>query len=86
MEKIGSTMTRLLLALIRAYQLLFSPWVGSQCRFYPTCSAYAQDAIRLHGATRGSWFAIKRLARCHPWNAGGIDVVPPPSSVGPKNG
>lgn len=86
MEKTGLALNRLLLALIRGYQILFSPWVGNQCRFYPTCSAYAEEAIRMHGSGRGSWLAFKRLIRCHPWNPGGIDAVPPPSSAGPKHG
>jgi putative membrane protein insertion efficiency factor len=70
-------MKRLLLALIDGYKLLLSPFFGTQCRFYPTCSAYAREAIETHGAWRGSWLAIWRILRCNPWNAGGIDPVPP---------
>lgn len=66
----------LLLTLIRAYQYLLSPWVGNQCRFYPTCSEYARQAIELHGPARGSWLASRRLCRCHPWHEGGMDPVP----------
>lgn len=69
-------MKRLLLAIIRAYQFLLSPWVGNQCRFYPTCSHYAAEAIERHGAVRGSWLALCRIGRCHPWHPGGMDPVP----------
>jgi uncharacterized protein len=61
---------------IRAYQLLISPLVGPACRFSPSCSQYALEAIRRHGALKGSSLAIKRLLRCHPWHAGGFDPVP----------
>lgn len=69
-------MSRILLALIRLYQLLLSPWLGQQCRFVPTCSQYATEAIQRHGAARGSWLTVRRLARCHPGCAGGHDPVP----------
>ncbi len=69
-------MARLLLALIRAYRFMLSPWWGAQCRFTPTCSHYAMDAIASHGALHGSWLALKRVARCHPWHRGGFDPVP----------
>jgi uncharacterized protein len=72
-----SPMKRLLLALIRLYQLCLSPFVGSQCRFYPTCSVYAAEAIDTHGALRGGWLALRRLLRCHPFHPGGFDPVPP---------
>ncbi len=62
--------------LIRAYQLFVSPLLGPRCRFYPSCSHYAMEAIELHGALRGTWLAIKRIGRCHPWNEGGFDPVP----------
>ncbi|HEV8644197.1 MAG TPA: membrane protein insertion efficiency factor YidD [Burkholderiales bacterium] len=62
--------------LIKLYQYLLSPWVGSHCRFYPTCSEYAKAAIKTHGVLRGSWFAGRRLMRCHPWHPGGADPVP----------
>jgi uncharacterized protein len=65
-----------LIALIRLYQLCISPLLPPACRFYPSCSQYALDAIREHGAVRGTWLAIARLARCHPWNPGGVDFVP----------
>jgi putative membrane protein insertion efficiency factor len=69
-------MSRLLAALIRGYQIAISPLLGPRCRFYPSCSAYALDAIRVHGAARGTWLAVRRLLRCHPWNPGGVDFVP----------
>jgi uncharacterized protein len=65
-----------LVALVRAYQLLVSPLLPPSCRFHPSCSAYAAEALRRHGAARGSWLAVKRLARCHPFCEGGIDPVP----------
>ena len=71
-----STPARVFVALIRAYQRFISPLFGARCRFHPTCSTYAGEAISVHGATRGSWLAVKRVTRCHPWNPGGIDPVP----------
>ena len=65
-----------LLVFIRLYQFLLSPWVGNSCRFYPTCSEYARDAIGKHGAGRGAWLATRRIFRCHPWHPGGADPVP----------
>jgi uncharacterized protein len=61
---------------IRAYRLLLSPWVGMHCRYHPTCSAYALEALAKHGALRGTWLAARRIARCHPWGGSGIDEVP----------
>jgi putative membrane protein insertion efficiency factor len=66
-----------LVGLIRAYRLLLSGWLGGQCRFYPTCSRYAEEAILEHGAIRGSAMAIWRVARCGPFTPGGVDHVPP---------
>lgn len=68
---------RLLIGLIRAYQYLLSPWLGNQCRFTPTCSEYARQAVLTHGALRGTWLALRRVGRCHPWHPGGHDPVPP---------
>ena len=61
---------------VRAYRLLFSPWVGASCRYQPTCSAYALEALEKHGAIKGSWLAAKRIGRCHPLGGKGIDNVP----------
>ena len=70
-------LTRALLLLIRGYQLFISPLIGPRCRFYPTCSHYALEALRAHGLRRGGWLALRRIFRCHPWNPGGVDPVPP---------
>jgi uncharacterized protein len=65
-----------LLGVIRLYRFFLSPWVGNQCRFHPTCSEYACNAIVKYGSLRGGWLALRRLSRCHPWHSGGIDPVP----------
>lgn len=65
-----------LLLLLRAYQLAISPMLGSRCRFEPSCSQYAMDALRRHGLLRGLWLATRRIGRCHPWHEGGYDPVP----------
>lgn len=67
----------LLVLLVRGYQLLISPLLGPRCRFYPTCSQYTIEALKTHGALKGSWLALRRLGRCHPLNPGGYDPVPP---------
>lgn len=67
---------RFLLAAIAAYRYLLSPWVGGSCRFWPTCSEYSREAIERHGAARGTWMMLARLARCHPYGSGGVDPVP----------
>ena len=69
---------RVLIGAVRFYQLAVSPWTPPACRFTPTCSAYAIDALREHGAARGLWLAVRRVARCHPWGGYGYDPVPPP--------
>jgi uncharacterized protein len=66
----------LLIGLLRAYRMVISPWYGQVCRYYPSCSQYALDAVRTHGAAKGSWLALRRLYRCHPWARGGVDPVP----------
>lgn len=69
-------MTRLLLALIKIYQYMISPMIGPSCRFTPTCSEYAVQALKKYGALKGFWLSIKRVGRCHPWNDGGYDPLP----------
>jgi uncharacterized protein len=69
-------MRLLLLGAIRLYQIGISPLFPATCRFYPTCSHYALVAVKDHGTLRGAWLSIARLARCHPWNPGGVDFVP----------
>jgi len=71
--------------LIRAYQLAVSPLLGPRCRFYPSCSQYALEAVTRYGALRGSWLALRRLGRCHPFHEGGYDPVPgPPAAAAPR--
>jgi putative membrane protein insertion efficiency factor len=69
-------MARILLAFIRGYRYLLKPWWGNHCRFTPTCSEYAMQAIHRHGALGGSCLAFRRILRCHPWRPGGFDPVP----------
>ena len=71
-----------LLAVVRFYQRAISPAFPPRCRFYPSCSAYALEAIELHGAGRGSWLALRRLAKCAPWHPGGVDLVPGSGTTG----
>lgn len=70
-------MRRILISLISVYQACLSPFLGNHCRFYPSCSAYAREAIAEHGVIKGSLMALRRLSRCHPWHEGGVDPVPP---------
>jgi len=69
-------MKLLLLLALRAYQYTLRPLLGANCRFYPSCSDYSREAIERYGAARGSWLAARRIARCHPYHAGGYDPVP----------
>ena len=69
-------MREILIALVRGYRFLLSPWLGRQCRFEPSCSAYALEALRQHGTVRGGWLSLRRIARCHPLHPGGDDPVP----------
>jgi putative membrane protein insertion efficiency factor len=64
------------ITLIKCYQVLISPWLGPQCRFTPTCSHYAVEALKKYGIFKGSWLAVKRILRCHPWGGKGFDPVP----------
>jgi putative membrane protein insertion efficiency factor len=73
-------LARLLVVPIEGYRRLVSPFLGQRCRFAPSCSSYAVDALRAHGAARGLWLSVCRVARCHPWNPGGPDPVPPVAS------
>jgi uncharacterized protein len=73
----------LVVGLLRLYQMLLSPLLGPRCRFYPSCSAYAVTAVSRHGVLRGGWLTLRRLLRCHPWNPGGLDPVPPAADNSP---
>jgi len=75
------SMTRLMILMLKGYKLAISPWFGAACRYQPTCSAYAEEAIRLHGPLRGVWMGARRIARCHPWGGSGYDPVPRPGSA-----
>ena len=77
-------MKRLLLRALGYYQRAISPALPPRCRFHPSCSAYAAEAISVHGAGRGSWLAIRRILKCAPWHPGGIDLVPPARSTSPR--
>lgn len=67
---------KLIVAVLKLYRLIVSSQYGQTCRYYPSCSAYALGAVETHGAVRGSWLALRRLGRCHPWCEGGVDLVP----------
>jgi uncharacterized protein len=71
-----AVVSKLLICLIKSYQYLLSPFFGQQCRFAPTCSQYAIEAIQKHGALKGMYYTIRRLLRCHPWHTGGHDPIP----------
>ena len=68
-------MKKIMILLIRGYQIFLSPLLGSNCRFIPTCSQYAIEAIRKYGALKGGWMSVKRICKCHPWHPGGYDPV-----------
>ncbi|MEZ5455200.1 MAG: membrane protein insertion efficiency factor YidD [Lysobacteraceae bacterium] len=75
--QVGTFVRRILIALLRLYKRFISPLLGQHCRFHPSCSEYAMQALEIHGVLRGSWLTIKRLARCQPFCEGGLDPVPP---------
>ena len=74
-------MKYVLISLLKAYRFAISPLYGQVCRYHPSCSAYALEAVTVHGSVRGAWLAIRRLGRCHPWAAGGYDPVPSTASA-----
>jgi uncharacterized protein len=80
MKRIGAFLVllprNLCVVILRAYRAAISPLYGDVCRYYPSCSAYTMQAIQHYGVVRGSWFGMRRIARCHPWAAGGVDDVP----------
>ena len=76
-----SFLQKILIGIVQGYRWFLSPWLGSACRFTPTCSAYALEALQQHGAGRGSYLTASRLLRCHPWCAGGHDPVPAPKKT-----
>jgi uncharacterized protein len=75
-DRRASVAARVLMVMLTGYRRFVSPLLGPRCRFYPSCSAYALEAVQLHGALRGSWLAVRRLSRCHPFHPGGLDPVP----------
>jgi len=76
-QKPLSLMMKVIIRLIRTYQYLLSPFLGNNCRFYPSCSSYTIQALETHGLFKGSLLSIKRISKCHPWHDGGFDYVPP---------
>ena len=76
MKLLHSLGLKLAKGLIRFYQIAISPFIGNNCRFYPSCSQYAITALEKHGILRGTWLALRRISRCHPWSEGGFDYVP----------
>ncbi len=75
-RSLGKLLALPMLGLVWLYRLAISPWLGNNCRYDPSCSEYAMDALRIHGAFRGSWLAANRIGRCHPWGGSGYDPVP----------
>ena len=73
---VSRALARPLIGLVRFYRVALSPWLGMNCRFQPTCSSYAIEALQEHGALKGGWLALRRIARCHPWGGSGYDPVP----------
>ena len=73
---VSRLLSRPLIALVRVYRVAISPWLGMNCRYQPTCSEYAMEALRTHGAFKGTGLAVRRIGRCHPWGGSGYDPVP----------
>ncbi len=73
---ISRALAKPLIWLVRLYRVAISPWLGLNCRYQPTCSSYAIEALQVHGVLKGSWLAAKRIGRCHPWGGSGYDPVP----------
>jgi uncharacterized protein len=84
MNPVSTWPTRMMIGFVKGYRLFFSAWLGSSCRFSPTCSEYSMQALQLHGAASGVYLTLARLARCHPWCQGGIDPVPQPTPLSPR--
>ena len=82
MSRVGQLLSILIRALIRGYQLFLSPVLGANCRYEPSCSHYASEAVRMHGPLRGLWLGTRRILRCHPWGGAGYDPVPQPRGLG----
>lgn len=80
-----SPLARILALPVRAYRLVFSPWVGFNCRYQPTCSAYALEALEVHGGLKGGWLALRRIGRCHPLGGTGYDPVVKPAEAPPAD-
>ncbi len=78
-------MKHVLVALLRVYRAVVSPLYGQVCRYHPSCSAYALEAVQVHGSLRGTWMSARRVGRCHPWAAGGYDPVPPARGAPPPD-
>ena len=83
LQRVSTVMKHLLIGLIRAWRFAISPLYGQVCRYHPTCSAYALEAVTQHGAVRGTWLSLRRIGRCHPWAAGGYDPVPTRGATAP---
>jgi len=83
-DLVGAPVRAALRGLIRGYQRFVSPLLGPRCRFYPSCSSYALEAVSVHGAGKGTVLAVARVCRCHPWNPGGVDPVPPRGAWKPE--
>ncbi|AUS78797.1 membrane protein insertion efficiency factor YidD [Actinoalloteichus sp. AHMU CJ021] len=81
----GGVVSRVLLLPVHGYRRWISPYLPATCRFYPTCSAYAVEALTVHGAIRGAWLTVRRLLRCGPWHPGGLDPVPPRDAASPRS-